>query len=233
MAPETSEAWELGMKAEFDRLRLGLTAFHTTFKDLQGQGTIPGQIGFCLTSAGNAVTEGLELDFTAKPMANLLLNGGIAYVDATYDEYPNAQCYPRQTEAEGCVGGVQDLKGKDIPNSPNLKLAIQARYDVELQAAFNLFAIASYRWQDDTVANVNQDPRLDHESYDIFDLTVGLEADDGRWTASIFAKNLFDDFYEDLRIGSDVLSPGAVGHYLSRDAWRYVGAQFDYRFGGL
>ncbi len=233
VAPETSEAWEFGMKAEFDRLRLGLTAFHTTFKDLQGQGTIPGEIGFFLTSAGTALTQGLEFDFTAKPTANLLLNGGIAYIDATYDEYPSGPCHSGQTEAQGCVGGVQDLKGKDIPNSPDLKVAVQARYDAELNATVGLYVIAGYRWQDDTVANVNQDPRLDHVSYDIFDLTVGLESDDGRWTASIFAKNLFDNFYEDLRIESDVLSPGMVGHYLSRDAWRYIGAQFDYRFGAL
>ncbi len=233
VAPETSEAWELGMKAEFDRLRLGLTAFHTKFKDLQGQGTIPGQIGFFLTSAGTALTQGLELDFTAKPTGNLLLNGGIAFVDATYDEYPEAQCYAGQTAAEGCVGGLQDLKGKDIPNSPDVKATVQARYDVELNAAVDLFFIGGYRWQDGSVANVNQDPRLDHESYGIFDLTVGLDSDDGRWTALVFAKNLFDDFYEDLRVGSDVLSAGSVGHYLSRDAWRYVGAQFDYRFGEL
>lgn len=233
VAPETSEAWELGMKAEYQRLRLGLTAFHTTFKDLQGQGTIPGQIGFFLTSAGTAITQGLELDFTAKPTGNLLLNGGIAYVDATFDDYPNAQCYPGQTAAEGCVGGLQNLNGKDIPNSPDVKATVQARYDVELNAAVDLFFIGGYRWQDGSVANVNQDPRLDHESYGIFDLTVGLDSDDGRWTALVFAKNLFDDFYEDLRIGSDTLSPGMVGHYLSRDAWRYVGAQVDYRFGGL
>jgi iron complex outermembrane receptor protein len=232
--PETSEAWELGMKSElFDRsLRVGITAFHTTFDDLQGQGTIPGQVGFFLTSAGTAITRGIEVDFTTRPVPNLLLNGGLAYVDAYFDEYPDGPCYFGQTDATGCVGGVQNLAGADIPNSPDWKAAIQARYDVELAAFFDLFVNANYRWQDGTVGNLNQDARLDHESYGIFDLTVGLDSDDGRWTAQVFAKNLFDRFYEDLRTDLGTFDPGGVGHYLSRDATRYVGAQFEYRFGG-
>jgi len=229
---ETSQAWEMGMKGEFDRLRFGLTAFHTTFHDLQSRGTRPDDVGFFLVSAGEAITQGIELDITAKPMPNLLLNGGLAWVDAHFQDYSNAPCYSGQTSAEGCIGGVQDVSGKDIPNSPDLKASFQAPYDIELTAPFDMFATGNYRWQSESAGNLNQDPLLDHDSYGIFDLTVGVEADSGRWSAQIFAKNLFDTFYEDLRTSNNIFDPGGVAHYLARDSRRYVGVQFEAHFGG-
>ncbi len=236
MAPvpkETSEAWELGMKGElFDnRLRLGASVFKTKFKDLQGQGTLPNEIGFFLTSAGAAETQGVEVDFTAKPMANLLINGGFAYVDATFEDFPDSQCYAGQTAELGCIGGFQDLSGKQINNAPKLKASVQARYDIELDAPVDMFFSGTYRWQDDSPGSQNQDPRLFHDSYGIFDLVVGLESDEGHWSAQVFAKNLFDKFYEDLRAANTI--SGGVDHYLSRDAQRYMGVQVEYRFGAL
>lgn len=229
---ETSKAWEIGTKSElFDnRLRLGVTAFHTKFDGLQGTGTQPDEVGFFLTSAGTAVTKGLEVDFTAKPTPNLLLSGGVAWVDAYFDEYPNGQCYIGQTAAEGCVDGVQDLSGGDIPNSPELKYTIQARYDIALDAPFDMYISGNYRWQDKAVGDVNQDARVDREAYGLLGLNLGLESEDKSWSAEVFVKNALDDFYEERRM----LSPGnptAVYHVLSREAFRYAGVQFTYRLG--
>jgi len=231
--PETSEAWEAGMKAElFDRrLRLGITGFHTKFNDLQGQGAVVnGNVTtFILTSAGSAITQGLEVDFTAKPTPNLLLNGGFAWIDATFDEFPDSQCYPGQTAALGCINGLQDLSGKDIPNSPDFKFSLQARYDIELEGPVDMYFNLGYRWQDDSEGSQDQNPRLVRQSYDVVDLVVGLDADNGKWGAQLFAKNLLDNHYEDLR--GYFASTGGVTHFLARDWERYIGAEFTYRFG--
>jgi iron complex outermembrane receptor protein len=233
IAPETSEAWETGIKSElFDRrLRVSLTAFHTNFKDLQGQGTVPDQIGFFLTSAGSAVTQGLEFDFTARPTANLLLNGGVAYIDATFDDFPASQCYSGQTEAQGCIDGLQDLSGKDIPNSPGLKASIQARYDIPLQGPVDMYAAGTYRWQDGSPGDQNQDPELDRKSYGIFDLTIGMDSKDSVWSAQLYAKNLFDNFYQDQRVRNGITN--SFSHFLTRDSSRYIGLEVTYRFGAL
>ena len=231
--PETSEAWEAGIKSElFDnRLRLGLTLFHTKFSDLQGQASNPDAIGFILTSAGSAITQGVELDITAKPTDNLLLNGGLSYTDAYYDSYTDAQCFPTQTEAQGCVGGVQDISGKQVPNAPKIKYSMQARYDIALDMPFDAFISGTYRWQGTSPGDVNQWEPLEHGSYGVLDLVVGLEADDGRWSGHAFVKNALDDFYVDTK----TVSPNSqrVNHYLSRDAWRYFGLEVEYRFGAL
>ncbi len=231
--PETSKAWETGIKSElFDnRLRLGLTLFYTEFSDLQGQASNPNDVGFILTSAGTAITKGVEFEFTAKPTANWLLNGGVSYTDAYYDNYTDGQCWPGQTVAEGCTDGTQDLSGEQISNAPEWKISVQSRYDIVLDAPFDAFVSGTYRWQDQSPGNVNHWAPLDHDSYGILDLVVGLEADDGRWNGHIFVKNVLDDFYVDLK----TVSPNSqrVNHYLSRDAERYIGVNFEYRLGAL
>lgn len=230
---ETSKAWEAGMKAELldNRLRLGLALFHTEFSNLQGQASPPDEIGFILISAGTAITKGVEFDFTAKPTANLLINGGLAYTDAYYDEYAGAQCYSGQSVAEGCIGGVQDLSGQQINNAPKWKGAVQARYDIELNTPFDIFLSSTYRWQDKSPGELSHDPRTYHDSYGVLDLVAGLESDDGRWTTHLFVKNALDDHYVDLKNSFSVT--GGVVHYLSRDAERYMGVEVEYRFGGI
>lgn len=231
--PETSEAWEAGIKSELldNRLRLGLTLFHTKFSDLQGQASDPNEVGFILTSAGTAITKGVELDFTAKPTPNWLINGGVSYTDAYYDKYTDAQCFPTQTEAQGCIGGTQDITGEQLPNAPRVKYSVQSRYDIVLASSFDAFISGTWRWQDDSPGDVNQWEPLEHDSYGVLDLVIGLEADDGRWNGHLFVKNALDDFYVDLK----TVSPNSqrVNHYLTRDAERYMGLEVEYRFGAL
>ena len=239
VAPELSDAFELGMKSEIwdGRARLGLTLFHTTFDDFQGQAFDAEENAFVLTTAGKVITRGVEFDLTVKPTANLLLNGGIAYTDAYYDEFDNGPCWNGQTAAQGCQtlqGGVriQDLAGKDLANSPKTKLTLQARYDIPLDGPLNVFVSGAYRWQDETVSTPTQRPSLDIDSYGIMDLNVGIEADSGRWSATVFAKNLFDKTYTNILFETIFDGVDGTSQFLFRDYQRYIGARFEYRFAG-
>jgi iron complex outermembrane receptor protein len=235
--PETVGSFELGLKGEYfdNSLRLGVTAFRTEFKDLQGQTTVVnpnGDIRFALFSAGVALTQGVEIDFTAKPTANLLLNGGVAFIDATFDEYKTAQCYPGQTEAQGCVGGSQDLSGKQINNAPKRKLAVQARYDIPLAGSFDAYLTGTYRWQSESPSELNGNPATYRDSYGVLDLGFGIDSKDGAWSANIYAKNALDDFYQDQEFDfGGIAGAGAKAAYLTRDAWRYIGVEVSYNFG--
>ncbi len=173
----------------------------------------------------------MELDFTAKLTPNWLLNGGISYTDAYFDEYLGGPCWFGQTAAEGCIGGSQNLTGAQLPNAPKVKYSVQSRYDIVLASSFDAFISGTWRWQDDSPGDVNNWSETFHDSYGVLDLVVGLEADDGRWNGHFFVKNALDDFYVDLKIQS----PGALrlNHYLSRDAERYMGVEVEYRFGAF
>ncbi len=230
--PETSDAFELGLRAElFDRrLRLGLTAFHTTFDDFQGQAFDDEQNTFLLTSVGSVITRGVEMDVTVSPTANWFVNGALAYTDAFYDDYDDGPCWTGQTQEQGCVGGVQDLTDGDVPNSPDWKLTLQSRYNFVLDGPVDAYLSGAFRWQDDAVSAVSQRPSLDIDSYAVLDMQAGVVSDDGRWSASIFARNLLDENYTNIVFETPLDAVDGTSQYLSRDFERYLGARFEYHF---
>lgn len=231
---ETSDAFEIGLKGEVldNRLRYNLATFYTTYDDFQGQALNPELLQFFLTSAGKLVTQGVELDFTALPTPNLLLSGGIAYTDATYDKFVGAGCWQGQTPEEGCVNGAQDLSGGDLPNSPDWKLTLQARYDIELDGPVDMFLSGNYRWQDEYYSTADLQPELLVPSYGIADLNVGILSDEGRWSAIVYVKNLFDKQYVDQLVQVPFDDNSTILQSLPRGFERYVGGEFTYRFGG-
>ena len=229
---ETNKAWEGGVRSEFfdRRLRLSVTGFHTTFENFQGQAYNPETVTFSLTSAGEVITEGLEVEFNAKPVPELLISGGVAFIDATYGEFQDQQCYFNQTAAQGCIDGFQSITGGDVPNSPDTKFTLSGKYNIYLDGDMDMFVSANYRWQDETQMNQNQAPYLVLPSYSVLDLTVGLQADDGKWVASVFAKNALNDTYV-AQIGTAIFDESNINAQLTRDFQRYMGVEFTYRFG--
>lgn len=229
---ELSTAWEAGVRSElFDRrLRLTVNAFHTLFENFQGQAFNPENVTFLLTSAGEVKTQGVEIEFSAKPVPELLINGGIAFIDATYDEYKDSACYFGQTEALGCSNGLQNITGGDVPNSPDTKITLSAKYNFYLDGDIDMFIGANYRWREESQTNENQAPYLILPSYGVLDLNAGIQADDGKWVLSVFAKNALDDEYVS-QLATAAFDASNVTMYLTRDYQRYIGAEFTYRFG--
>ncbi|MFN9580734.1 MAG: TonB-dependent receptor [Novosphingobium sp.] len=91
--PEKSKGGELGVK--FDaldrRLRVNITGFYNELTDYQLTTSIPnpagtGAVTSIVSNAGKAQTKGLELEITAAPADNLLINLGLSYVDAKFTE---------------------------------------------------------------------------------------------------------------------------------------------------
>src|SRR5690606_23822070 len=81
---ETVDAWELGFKTDLiDGLRLNGAVFMSSYEDIQliyRQGPVP-----LLFNAGNASIDGFELEFFYAPSFNFILEGGMSYLDASFD----------------------------------------------------------------------------------------------------------------------------------------------------
>ena len=91
--PETSEAYELGMKSEFPEqaLRLNVALHKTDTDDLQTisfQGT-----SFALDNAGTAETYGGEMDLLWLPTDNTTVTLGYAYNHAEYADFQEGPCW--------------------------------------------------------------------------------------------------------------------------------------------
>lgn len=253
---ETSDAFEIGLKSVLadGNLVLNVALFHTEYENFQEQAAVllAGEDDILtaetrLTNVGSVTTSGIEVEAIATPTDTLTIQGGISYTDATIDEFRNSGCYFGQTAAEGClpvtlsdsgtpgdpsddiVQNLQDLSGGELPNAPDWRLTGSIRQEVPLATSFDGFVQLSGRWQSEVNYSLGGDPRAEQDGYAIVNLAVGITDDDGRYTASVFVNNLFDEFYATNLFG-DPLYGGVVSQYVPRDFERYVGARLSVDF---
>ncbi|HYG07111.1 MAG TPA: TonB-dependent receptor [Stenotrophomonas sp.] len=231
---ETSRLLEAGLKSTlFDgALMLDTTLFRTRIQDYQAQ-TFDSTSGlFLLTSAGGVAIDGLEVEFTARPSTYFSLVGGFTWLDARFDGVSQGPCYTGQTLAQGCrpVGhgaSAQDLDGKPFINAPRWRVLLSARYDAPLSARLDGYVQADWRWQDNVVLDISQNPNLRQDAYGVADLSAGLIFGDGRYDLGVFVKNLFDQAYAaNLMAVGTAGGANAYAQQLPRDFHRYAGVNF-------
>ena len=232
--PEIPTNFEVGIKSSWydGRLQVNASAFYTEFEDFQASLSVVQNLtpAFFLDNAGELQTQGLEVELTALPTSNLLISLNLAVVDATFEDYEGAQCFPGQTPAQGCVDGTQDLGGADMPYSPDFSYSLFGRYDFPLESLpFNLYAQALWYWQDDTIYATSNDPAAEVDSYGLLDLAIGVESDNGHYSAQFWVKNATDEFYP-----SDIVIAPAFGlgraYNLEYTYTRRFGATFSVNF---
>jgi iron complex outermembrane receptor protein len=237
IAPETANAFEVGMRSEiFDRaLTLNLTAFRTDYRNFQAQSYDPVLQQMALVSAGTARTQGVELEFTAKPAGGLSLNGGLSYTDAKFRSFPDGPCYVALDLPPTCrlgAGGVrlQDLSGVDLPNSPNWKFLLSARYEFETGLPFDMFVSANSATQSKVNFALNHNPRTVQEGYTTVNLNLGIQSRDRSKVLTFYARNLFDQNYANIVFETSVGDARGIGHILPREASTIYGASLKIAF---
>ncbi len=121
-APEESEVYEVGLKADFDRMAFNLALFDQTIDGFQSNaftGT-----GFALVNAGSQSVRGFEFDSTLTPIDPLVFTFALTYLDSKYDSFP------------GSVVG--DLSGQQVAGVPEFTIATSATYTHEFGNTGNL-----------------------------------------------------------------------------------------------
>lgn len=249
--PETSDAFELGLKSVlFDsRLILNAALFYTEYEDFQGQAFFdpdgpsgcppenPGcnpdnEVGgFLLVNAGSIETSGLEVDFAALVTENFRLYGGFALIDAEIADYPGGNCSFGQTFRGECPDGVQDLSGGEMPHSPDWKLAVTAQYTVELPTSFDLILQGTLKAQDDILYDLSQDEYTWQDGYETLDLSAKLVDKDSRWEATLYAKNMTDEWHvKNIGANIDIFLPNGYVQSAPRTHERQFGGEVRFRW---
>jgi iron complex outermembrane receptor protein len=240
--PETSNAYELGLKSRFfeNRIQLNLAAFWTDFRDFQAQSGVqlPDQtIQLQLNNVGKVRTRGIEAELQARPFETLLIDGGASFTDAKIREFPNAQCYTGQTAAQGCLPvagsatGFQDLAGQRLANAPRWKFNLGANYDVLLpQMPFDGFIQSDISYQSAVKFDFSN-PALVQGAYAIVNASIGIDQKDrGGLRIALFVNNLFNKHYASALGIASGGTAGLVAQTFSRNARRYGGVRARMRF---
>jgi len=233
LAPETSDSFELGLKSEWFQQRLIINAalFQSDFDNFQAQAQDANTAAFTLLNAGEVRTRGFELDFMALATQKLKVSGGLAFVDAQIVDFTAGPCSPRQISANenSCSSNSQDLSGKDLPFSPELKLNLSAEYVFDISDNYEVTSRAAYRWQDEILYSMDQDHEKVQDGYGVLDLSLKLETANRHYSVTLFVDNVLDEHYVDAIVHSSVWS-GAYEHYYSPNSERNIGLNLKYRW---
>ena len=219
--PETSTAWELGLKSRFadNRIQLNVIGFLSDYKDFQAQSAVligtPPAPQFVLNNVGKLRSKGVEVELTAKPADWLRFDAGASYTDAIMTSFPGAQGYSGQTgqvwngTASALVGPcvladaataaaprttckTQDRSGARLPNSPKFKWNLGATADLTV-GDIKATAILGYQHQSEVNFDLLGNPLLVQPGYGIVNASLGGEFGNVKIVA--FVNNLFDKQY--------------------------------------
>lgn len=235
--PETSTSFELGMRSAFLERRLtgNLTLYHTTFDDFQAQGglVIPGSniSSIVLMNAGKLRTQGFETELAARITDSTRFSMNATYIDATFKEFRNAQCYSGQPVGAGACnvsGGIrtQDLSGKRLANTPKWAFNAFASQDFQLPAiSWRGFATLDYSWRSSVQWDILGHPLAVEDKYGLLGASLGFHSADERYSFKVYGKNLTDEFHT-----AGIVIGQVVTQFLPTDYSRIVGVSFDARF---
>lgn len=187
--PEFVTTYELGFKSELynNKLRVSGAIFYTDYKDRQvPQFEAIGGIPTVITrNAGKADIKGAEIEFNFAATENILLYGAVSYLDGEYDEFI------------GATAGGGDFSGNTTEKTPEWNINFGSEYRAPV--ANGEFIIApqysyigkTYLQPDNGIFNVEG-------GYDVINLRVGYEIQDGKYGVYFWGKNLAGEEYKEF-----------------------------------
>ncbi|MCC2601293.1 TonB-dependent receptor [Sphingopyxis yananensis] len=231
--PEKVWAFDIGVKTSFwdNRATFNAALFYEDFTDFQTQiyDTSTNPPGFRTTNAGGLKTKGVQGQLNLRPADGLSLGANAAYVDATYQDLDGISCpYAWSVSlTNGCrlVSGrpVIDVSGNRMSNSPEFKFNLNASYEVAVSNSADLLLAADYSWRSDEQFSSNGDPLTIQPAYGIFNGSIGLGLDKGKWEVRAYVRNLFDKKYVNLISANAADTSGGYSQYFSRYTDRQFG----------
>lgn len=213
LKPETSNAYELGLKSTFfaQRLRANFAGFIEDFSDVQA--TIPRFVGGAptnqLINAGSVKSQGVEGDIGGKPMRDLDLGTSFAYTESQVVQF-------------NCVASLPSCPapGTATALTPKWRVAVNAKYGVNLNDTYRLSFGTDWTWQSQISFLPVPAAGSVQPGYGIWNTDITLADQASRWRASFIIKNLLDKHY------ASYIVPGTLGgflRYVPRDDHRYFG----------
>ncbi|MBA4773682.1 MAG: TonB-dependent receptor [Sphingomonas sp.] len=224
IAPETSNAYEIGLKNSLfnGRLVFNIAAFLAQYDNFQANNPdlIAGVVVTRFTNAGRVSTRGVEVDATWRPMRDLTINGGFAWTDAHVDAF-NAP-----------LGATVIPSGTPLAFAPRFKGNLSADYRWRTGGAIDAFFGAQGSYQSSQLSLFAADPvqrRLGTiGAYGLVNLSAGIVDAKDRYRITFQVRNVADQSFAAAIANG---GPGGAYRYqIPRDADRYFGVTGRFNF---
>ena len=175
--------YELGLRSDLldDRLRLNVTYFDGTWEDIQvAEVLTPGTT--TTTNAGEAITEGLEIEGMFRAGDNVTLNFAAGWLDTAYTDVGLATTIGLNSR---------------FPFAPETSYSVGFQYDADLSMGGILTMRFDYGWFDDfeTFRDDRFHVSANNEAYGLLSARLQYTPADGNWDLALTGTNLTDEYY--------------------------------------
>ena len=223
IAPETSDAYEAGLKNTFmnGRLVINLAAYYAKYHNFQANNPdlVAGVVVTRFTNAGDVSTRGGEVDLLFQPVRDLSISGGAAYTDAHVNQFRVP------VVAAGAPAPAVVPSGTLLGFAPKFKGNLGLDYRYRTGGAVDFFGGVQGSYQSKELALFAADPIQRQfgtiKGYGLVNLSAGLVGSDDRFRLTAQVRNLFDQSF-----AAAITNGGPGGSYryqIPRDADRYYG----------
>lgn len=235
--PEALDNFELGAKMiGFDgRLTANLALFYgnyddiqvtqflTTFDDPDDPTTVTSQR--VTRNAAKATTKGVELEMVSQPIDDLVITGSLGYVDATYDDFPDAE--------DQLTGEIINRAGQTFNRTPDFNSFVSIQYSMPVEIAdassMNGWLTPRLEWAYRSRYHILEPELIDaiQGGYNLLNARLSYDFFDDRAQVALWGKNLLDVAYFSEAFGA-VSTFGVVTQYY--DPPVTFGGELSFRF---
>jgi iron complex outermembrane receptor protein len=193
--PETVDAYEIGFKWTIaPRTILNISAFRYNIDDLQVQALNPITNLVGLANAASARSQGVDIEFSARPVDNFNVRVGVSYLDTEFTSFPNAQIFIKNTAfTDGRnISVIRDVTGNENVRSPNWTANLALDYRAEFGNGASLVPSVNFYYSGEFFWDVGNRLREPEHLVINGNLTFNFPGD--RWSITVYGRNLTDEF---------------------------------------
>ncbi len=185
---EKVDNFELGTKGYIEPIRtsLSLVLFNMDYSNFQSLASFVdtnNQLRFFLQNAASVVSKGVELDFVSRPTKHLIVSGGVTFLDATFDSYPNAQ---------GPSGRI-DLSGKPLSDAPQWSASLVGRYERPIGENLKFYTQADMFYRSDVYTELTYNLLQVQKAHTKYNARIGIGQMGNGWALEAWGRNLTNE----------------------------------------
>lgn len=225
--PETSTAFEAGIKSDFwdKRARLSANVFYYEVKDQQLTAVGGANNSNVLLNAEKSTGQGFELDLQAYVLDNLLVTLGSSYNDTEIKDRDLAVSVCAQCTVTDPLDGSGKalINGNPLPQAPKWVHNLTARYSIGLGDGSELYVYTDWAYRSEVNFFLYESREFTGKSSLEGGLRIGYGWDYGNYEVALYGRNITDQ----TRIVGGIDFNNLTG-FLNEP--RTVGVEFSARF---
>jgi iron complex outermembrane recepter protein len=229
-APETTRSFEIGAKSSlFDgAMTVNVALFDQKVTDFQAN--IFNGTSFDLTNAGERKIQGFEFETVINPFENLILTGGVTYLDAEFPDFVSGSCVssgfiddtnipPELLTCSPTVSGVanpaftntRDFSGQPDLGVPKVSAVTTATWIIPM-GELEGYVRGEYQYGGKFNAGGDQNPLKLVPSQNLLNASFGIGNPDQGWQLVGWVKNITKEEFAQ-GIFDSVAQPGSLSGY--------------------